>query len=274
MLSRTRCRAARWARRPAAAAASRRARARWRRAAADRRRARPGRCSGVVAQPHEVEQLFDPLLALGHRRTTQPQWHSDVLGGGERGITEVWNTYISMSRRSRLSPCSSRAVTSVPSTRTRPGVRRSRPPSRLRSVVLPGPGPADDGHHLARRDVDGDVAQRVHRGGALPYVRVSPRRTATTGLGRRCRASRAPRVAVRADSTWSSTERQPDPTGEPAPRGTRGQLHATRAVHHGVLLGRARRRRGHPALRSTSLLVLPSRMRRCARPARSPRRRG
>ena len=73
-----------------------------------------------------------------------------------------WNTKPSLSRRSRVSPRSSRAVMSTPSTSTVPEVGRSSPARMCRRVDLPDSGGPHHGGEPAGRELYVHAGQGGH----------------------------------------------------------------------------------------------------------------
>jgi len=117
-----------------------RATARSRPAAAHRRSARgAGAGRARRARPGPAASATRSSRARGSARTSR-SGTSTFSAAVRIGISpKVWNTNAMVRRRTSAAPASSSAETSIPSTVTVPAVGRSRPPSRLRSVVLPLP---------------------------------------------------------------------------------------------------------------------------------------
>ena len=96
--------------------------------------------TGARTQPDQLQQLGDARVAgtwLGTTRRSGTSTFSAAERIGNR--PKAWKMKATVDRRNATRADSLMALTSSPSTITLPDVGRSRPPSRLRSVVLPDP---------------------------------------------------------------------------------------------------------------------------------------
>ena len=193
---------------------------------------------GVVGQADQVQQQLDPTLALrrrgrgpaaaARRRSPRPTAPGSARTSGTRTTT--------FSRRSRDRPSSSRAVTSVPSTMHRAGVRAVQAADDVEQGGLARAGPADERRPSCPAATSNDTSRRACTAvGPVPNARGGRPRTVHQRPASLMRAP-SPRSGRIVDVV--GLQRQPDPSGQRQRLAVVARhLDPAGPVHHGVLLG-------------------------------------